>query len=57
MTLDFADRFYFGAFLVDVDIDEAEMKSFIVDNHEIIAKLADEYIKKLANQYNTNHRT
>jgi len=49
-VLNIGDRFYYGAFLVDVDISETEMKSFIEDNKIVLAKLAEEHIKKI-NEY------
>lgn len=47
LTLDFGDRFYFGSFLVNVEISESEMKSFLQENDSVIQQLGDEHIKKI----------
>lgn len=49
-TLDFAEQFYFGSFLVDVDIDEKQVEIFLENHKSVLEKLADEHIKKI-NQY------
>lgn len=48
--LNFGDLFYYGSFLVDVDISEIKIKSFIEGNILILNKLAEEHIKKI-NEY------
>jgi len=47
LTLDFADLFYFGSFLVDVEISESKMKSFLQENQSIIQHMAMEHINRI----------
>jgi hypothetical protein len=49
-SLDFAQQFYFGSFLVDVEIDEKQVEIFLENHKQILEKLANEHIKKI-NQY------
>ena len=49
-TLDFGEQFYFGSFLVDVEIDEEQIQIFIEKHNSLLEKLAYEHIKKI-NQY------
>lgn len=46
-SLDFAQQFYFGSFLVDVEIDEKQVEVFIENHKQILEILANEHIKKI----------
>ena len=42
-----ANAFFYNGHLVDVEITESQMKSFIEDNAKMFSVLVDENIKKL----------
>lgn len=43
----FATRFYHKSFLVDVSIDELDVKSFLDEYHNMIEPIANEFLKKI----------
>jgi hypothetical protein len=47
LQIDYTDYFYYGGFLVDVDIPIIKMKSFLQEHKEILEKFAMEHIKKI----------
>ncbi|MEO0206364.1 MAG: hypothetical protein ABIL22_06795, partial [candidate division WOR-3 bacterium] len=53
LALDLADLFYYGSFLVDVEISESKMKDFMEENKLLIQQLATEHIKKINNYKNS----
>jgi hypothetical protein len=46
-TAQFNKEFFYGGRLVDTEIDESKMKSFIEKNESILNNLADEHISKM----------
>ena len=41
------NHFYYGGYLVDTEITEIQMKSFLKDNEIPLKQLVDEHIKKI----------
>lgn len=50
LVLDFADRFYYNSSLVDVNISESDVNSFLDDNKETLDNLASQFVKKIEQQ-------
>lgn len=45
--IEYTNRFYYGGHLVDVEISDEKMKSFLEDHRLILEQLTEEYIKKI----------